>query len=277
MMCNGEVNIKYKGRYGNNLFMYFAARIYAEQHSLNLKADIPDKYFSINEPESLGGNQRQLKNYEIGDDDYDEQGNLPYHGVGSYRFFGLFQKEETLFQNREKILSWVNLDFEKQDTCTIHLRLDDYYIQRRSLVINTDYWIHCIEKHADVYDKINIVCEKPKQVWEFNYLSNLMSRIKELNKKPIYVPGSMPEDIEKIMMSNCIITSNSTFCFWPAFFSKAEKIISFPHTGVDLMADDTTEIWEGDVQVFKHNQGPYELSHSFSDNPAEYFERPSWT
>ena len=87
----------------------------------------------------------------------------------------------------------------------------------------------------------------------------------------------MSEDIEKIMMSNCIITSNSTFCFWPTFFSKADKIISFPHTGVDLMADDTTEIWEGDVQVFKHNQEPYELSNSFSDNPAEYFERPSWT
>ena len=54
MICNGYIKINYHGRYGNKLFIYFMARLYAEMYNLNLICDIDNTFFKINKSKNFG-------------------------------------------------------------------------------------------------------------------------------------------------------------------------------------------------------------------------------
>ena len=222
MNCNGSVKVKYHGRYGNKLFIYFMARLYAEKHNLNLLSNINNTFFEVTSPKNFGEYSDKLKTYTLKDSDIKDN-ELPYYGKGVYVFDGFFQNEDIFYKNKEKILSYINLKYDKKDNFTIHVRLDDYfYPNKRHLIISIDYYIYCIKKYANNYKNIYIICDKLRYDWEKKYMLELIKQIKLLNKIPIYTENSIANDIINILQSNYIVTSNSTFCFWAAFFSNAD-------------------------------------------------------
>jgi beta-1,4-mannosyl-glycoprotein beta-1,4-N-acetylglucosaminyltransferase len=271
--CNGICQIKYNGRHGNKLFMYFIARLYAEKHNLNLINNIDNTFFEIKNRQKFGYYQNyNQKTYIIKDSDLiDNQ--LPYYGNGIYIFDGFFQNEDIFYENKEKILSYVNLNYNKKDIFTIHVRLDDYfYPNKRHLIISIDYYIYCIKKYANNYKNIYIICDKLRYDWEKKYMLELTNKIKLLNKIPIYIENSISNDFINIVQSNYIVTSNSTFCFWAVYFSNAEKIISFPYTGIDILPNNKINKWANNPKIFKYNDKKFITNTEYSNNVIDYFE-----
>ena len=152
--CNGICQIKYNGRHGNKLFMYFIARLYAEKHNLNLVNNIDNTFFEIKPlPKFDYYKNYNQKTYTIKDSDLRDN-QLPYYGNGIYIFDSFFKNEDIFYENKEKILSYVNLNYNKKDIFTIHVRLDDYfYPNKRHLIISIDYYIYCIKKYANNYEE----------------------------------------------------------------------------------------------------------------------------
>ena len=274
MNCNGCVKILYNGgRYGNKLFIYFIARLYSEKYNLNLLNDIDSVFFEITPTKKFGtylGNK--LKSYTLKDKDIKDD-ELPYYGKGLYIFDGLFQNEDIYYKNKEKILSFVNIKYNKRDIFTIHIRLDDYFFHNRHLIISIDYYIFCIKKYANNYKYIYIICDKLRYDWEKKYMFELINKIKLLNKIPIYTENSIKKDIMSILQSNYIVTSNSTFCFWATFFSNAEKIILFPYVGINILSNKQILKWNNDPKIFKYNDNKKFINTSdYSNKLIDYFQ-----
>ena len=281
MNCNGYVKIRYHGRYGNKLFTYFIARIYAEEHNLNLIDELDDIFFKIKEPINYGNiTNDNLNTYVIQDKDINNN-KLPYYGKGIYIFDGYFQFEDIFYENKDKICSFIDLNYKKKDIFTLHIRLDDYFYPNsrnknynRNIIVSLDYYVDCIKKYAGNYKDIYIVCDKLRYKWEKKYMDELILKIKLLNKNPIYKVNTINNDIISILQSNYIVTSNSTFCFWAVFFSKAEKIISFPYLGIDVLPNNKLKKWNNDPQIFKYNKNNrFIFNNDYSSNIIDYFQK----
>ena len=275
MVCNGFVKIKYNGRYGNQLFTYFTARLFADKYNLNLLDQIDSVFFQIKSPTNYGScSNNNLKTYVYGDDDFDEETQtFPYHGQGIYIFDGYFQNEDVLYGVKDKIKGYLDLTFESVRKCSLHVRRDDYYApNKRHLIVSTDYYIDCIKKHAADYEQIDIICDKLRYPWEKRYMRELTRKIEGVGKIPVHKENTISDDILGIMQSSCIITSNSTFCFWATFFSQA-KIVSFPHLGVDVLPSGKTQQWSNNPKVFKYfGEDRFVSTLDYSNNVLDYFE-----
>lgn len=235
---NGYIKLNYYGGYGNQLFIYFMARLYGEKHNLTLITELKNNYIKLKKnfiDENIIFDE-DLKTYTLRDKDFNiENHELPYYGRGIYIFDGYFQYEEIFYLNKERILNMVVEKYKTEDYFSIHVRLGDYYLpNNRHLIINSDYYIDCIKKYGENYEKIYIICDKLNERWEKLYMFKLINKIKSINKIPIYNEQTLLEDINSIIKSKYIVTSNSTLCFWSTFFSNAEKIISFPYFGMDI-------------------------------------------
>ena len=97
--CNGTVSIPFlkEYRYGNKLFIYFSARIYAELNKLNLITNIDDIYYDLKPTKNYGKPPKNLKTFIIQDKDYNKTKNkINFKGKGNYVFNGYFQFLYTL-------------------------------------------------------------------------------------------------------------------------------------------------------------------------------------
>lgn len=274
---NGYIKLNYYGGYGNQLFIYFMARMYGEKHNLILITEIKNNYIKLKK-NSIDENiifDEDLKTYTLRDKDFNiENHELPYYGKGIYIFDGYFQYEEIFYLNKERILNMVGEEYRTEDYFSIHVRLGDYYLpNNRHLIINCDYYIDCIKKYGENYEKIYIICDKLNKRWEKLYMFNLINKIKSINKIPIYKEQTLLEDINSIIKSKYIVTSNSTLCFWATFFSNAEKIISFPYFGMDIKKNKKIDIWDNNPQIFKYNKNKnIFFNRDYSKNTIDFFE-----
>ena len=271
--CNGTITIKYNGRYGNNLFQYVAARIFAEKHNLNLLSILDDKGIKFKDNKVYGTPPEKMNNFVLKDNSYDLSNNeIKYRGPGKYTLDGFFQNENYMYKNKHLISSFIDFTIEKEHRFVLHVRLDDYYFpNKRHLIISTEYYLDCIKKYSNDYDDIYIICDNTRKEWERKYMDKLTNGIKEMNKNPIYEKRGIKDDLKMIYNSNTIVTSNSTFCFWPVFFSHADKIISFPYLGIDVLPNKTTITWGNNPQIFKYKSDNIYFNY-FSKNILDYFE-----
>lgn len=164
--------------------------------------------------------------------------------------------------------------YKTEDYFSIHVRLGNYYLpNNRDFIINCDYYIDCIKKYGENYEKIYIICDKLNGRWEKLYMFKLINKIKSINKIPIYREQTLMEDINSIIKSKYIVASNSTLCFWATFFSNAEKIISFPYFVMDIKKNKKIDIWDNNSQVFKYNKNKNIFSNNdYSKNTIDFFE-----
>ena len=177
---NGYIKLNYYGGYGNQLFIYFMARLYGEKHNLTLITEIKNNYIKLKK-NSIDENiifDEDLKTYTLRDKDFNIKNNeLPYYGRGIYIFDGYFQYEEIFYLNKERILNMVVEKYKTEDYFSIHVRLGDYYLpNNRHLIINCDYYIDCIKKYGENYEKIYIICDKLNERWEKLYIFKLINK-----------------------------------------------------------------------------------------------------
>lgn len=92
-------------------------------------------------------------------------------------------------------------DFHQNDL-VLHLRLSDFNYGQ---IIQYEW----IKKLLDTlkWNQLYIICEKPKLEYENNYLA------KFVKYNPIFIHGSLYEDVSKIFNAPRIICSNSTLCW----------------------------------------------------------------
>jgi len=270
---NGTVVCKYKGRFGNQLFIYFAARIFAEKNKLNLKSTIDQNWLNIKENIKFFQKPTELQTIIVDESSYNDSNNtIKYSGKGNYIFDGFFQYEKYFYENKQLLLSFIDLNIKNKNIATMHVRLDDYLSNVRHVVISINYYIDCIKRFCKEYKNIYIICDKLRFKWERIYMDKLISKIKELNKNVIYEIRTMNEDLNLMATSDIIITSNSTFCFWAAFLSKASSIIQYPYFGYDLLRNGTIKKWDEKTNVFKIKSENTIVNDTFSNNIYDYFE-----
>lgn len=274
MTCNGTVRINLMGGYGNQLFIYFNARIFAEKNKLNLVADKPIGPLKINDNIHFGKPPDNIKKYIINDNCYNKVNKeRKYEGPGNYFFDGYFQIEDIIYNNLDLLKSWIKYDINKKNILTLHLRLDDFYFPNgRHLIISQDYYIDCIKKYGDDFKDVYIICDSINKAWEKKYINSLKKKIIKLGKNPIYRKQSLLEDYQNIIDSKSIITSNSTFCFWPMILSEAEKVIAFPYFAVDITLPNNVNHWNNNHKLFKHKDKKYISNYEYDKEIVNYFE-----
>ena len=272
-MSNGIVKCKFYGRYGNQLFTYFIARIFAEKNKLNLISRIDNKIFIIKENINYGINPKNLTT--IIRDNNSRNNLLSYEGKANYIFNGHFQWESYFYFHKNMILNWINpvIDIDRNKKIIIHIRLDDFLNDYQNLVINVDYYIYCVKKYCQNYKEITILCDKIRKKWEQDYIKELIQKLKELNKNVIYRNNNIHKDMADIINSDTLICSNSTFCFWGMFFSDSKKIIKFPYTGYSITKKSKLEIGFTTPELFKFEDEFNIVEKEFSGDIKKYFMR----
>lgn len=276
MQSNGTLQVTLKHRYGNKLFQYLTARIFAENHKLNLISSIDLDKFQFSVPTVYGNPPKHLNSYTITDSDYIcDFTKINYFGPGHYKFNGLFQHEEFFYKHKKLVSSYLLGDHHSHDRCVLHIRLGDYLNNKRSCVISIDYYIHCVQKYCTDFQTIYIVHDQITKNWERNYLNCLSNQLKDIGKQAKFISNSPKIDLEFIRSSKMILTSNSTFCFWATFFAQNSKIICFPYTGVNLMSDHTIKYWKNKPSIYQYENAPENIisEKCYSNNISDFFEK----
>jgi len=273
-IVNGSVRFLPKGRGGNQLFIYFASRIYAEIHQFNLIGAIETPLIRVKPNRVYGKNPEKYVSYIIQDEDYlPEFREYNYYGPGEYTFSGYHQVDDYFVKYKDLVLSFIDEVIEPiPDRISLHVRLGDYYYPGgRHLIINPDYYIHALKQIEGVKDLgVCVVVNTPTYNWEKIYLSILMEKLKASGIVDIKtISGSPRSDFTFIAQSKHIMASNSTFCYWAAFFSKG-TIITFPFTGYDVKVSQAIVKW-GPFHQFSNTGDNSTVCDDFSQNPRDYF------
>jgi hypothetical protein len=230
-----SVKIVFDGRFGNHLFRYISARLYAEKHQLNLLSTMDTLGVMQLKPPNIYHNDN-LSNFQtkkITRDDIDENNNIKYYGKMNYIFEDYFQNTYLYMFNKEQIKNYFIFDDKKYSSkntedLVIHIRIDDFILPgnyKSSECIHPNSYTKILDELQGTYKLLYIVTEKPKAKWEFEYLSYFDKY------NPIIISESIADDFNFIRNFNKIISSNSTFSYWAAFFSDAEEIYSFNQMG----------------------------------------------
>ena len=212
------VSVNYFGRYGNNLFQYVAARLFAEMNNFKMVTTAPIGFLNIkNHPCSDVEDVSSYKEVVIHDGEFPGAG---LHDV-NIKFNGYFQNSSDYNPYRAQIKEMFDLKPVQKNTedIVVHLRLTDYFWSRNKWVISPLWYIQLIKKEK--YRNCYIVVEPHVTNKEYlKYFDNIK------NVK-IVTGNTAAEDFEFIRSFDRIICSNSTFCWWAAFLSDASKIYTF--------------------------------------------------
>lgn len=219
------VNVIYQGRTCNNLFQYVFARILAEKNGLQMKKpwEHPE-FISITEP--VAG--RTILNPTAYIDDQvkiEDWYNMDYtqsHVV----IKGFFQYPELYIPYKNKILSWMFLPemaAGHEDDIVCHLRLDDYILLNE--VISPEWYAGILNRPENAGKRVTVVFQQPKRNWEMEYINKL----KALCSRELlfYFGNDIVRDFHFIRSFGTILCSNSSYCWWATFLSRAKKVYSF--------------------------------------------------
>lgn len=232
-----SVETVYQGRFGNHVFQYACARLFAIERGLKMETEFCETDILPVSPHEEG---EFYKAPLIGVGDGTDVFSLPKKEA-RYRFHGFFQRSDFYFKRRaalEKI-------FRPRPTPVVDtgndilmsLRLGDYF--QHQIAIHYSWYIKILERES--FDRLIIISDDPNP----DYLKHFE------RWDPIVVPGSASKHWDLIRAYERVIASNSTFCWWALFFGRAKKIYIFkrwighPHSNLNE--------FEGAIQV----DGPF--------------------
>ena len=214
---------KFKGRFGNKLFSYITARIFAEVNNLSFLVNFKC-FIDIRPPIVYEIYENMDIKYITFKDIVNNE--IKFVGTKRYIFKGYFQNSDYLNEHNRLIKSFFKLDniALNYDDLAIHLRLSDFYRDDNfTEVITPDYYLNSINLFN--FNKLYIVVDKIRNKWEEDYL--------EIFEKfnPIIINISDEYDFKFILSLNQIICSNSSFCYWAVALSNSKNIVTFKHHG----------------------------------------------
>jgi len=205
------VSIKYHGRFGNHLFQYICARLFSEKYNIKLITQFTsDIVHILPNPDGIvvDGDAKVIRdNDNVLDKDWP---------IGRYVFDGYFQNSNWYYDAKDKIYNFVEAKEVQQinkDDVVMHIRTGDY--SKLGWVIHPSWYTRIIESLK--YNKLYLVTDSVKD----DYLMHFRKY------KPIIISKNANDDFNFIRSFDRIICSNSSFCWWAVFFSKATKVYTF--------------------------------------------------
>lgn len=206
-----SVSCGYTGRFGNNLFQYSLARLFATLHGLEFHQVWPHDHIIKPRP-YVGGDKLFGDTLIIGESNIDEL--FWKRPVQPVYFGGFFQHARFYNPYRDLIRGFYELPDYIRNTndVVIHLRADDY--SRHHQI--------CSSWHREILSGI-----------DYNNLFIVMSPVDEdylrefdgLDYK--LVSGSACDDFWFINSFDRILCANSTFSWWAAFLGCPSQVFLF--------------------------------------------------
>jgi hypothetical protein len=223
------ITVNYNGRFGNNLFQYFLAKIISMEKNLNL-FPYGGKYSNVLDIDGLFGDVITHPIVTI-DDSFQSLEEILKFENARYYLDGYFQRSKFYIPYREHIKTWITfknpIDFKpSEDSIILHIRRSDFGWNINSGFIPLTYYTNILDNIK--FDKVYIVggCSHNN---EQNDIDGEV--IKTFEKyKPIYPNRSAIEDFQMISKFKRVIESNSTFCWWATFISDNAEVIYSPKT-----------------------------------------------
>lgn len=218
-----SVKVHYLCAFGNNLFQYAIARLFAEHHGLKLLSDfVPQEtpYSKGNHARDVLGMSPAKDGLSVKSPEIEVNDATPWDLFGddvkkaSYTFKGLFQKTRWYTDRMDKIKGFTRTDAVTEahpDDIVINLRIGVDYRQAKFTLHNK--WYMDILKR-EKFRKLHIVSDEIDP----DYIGPFM----EYN--PTVVSLGAKEDFNYIRKFKKIVCANSTFSWWAAFFSNASMI-----------------------------------------------------
>ena len=207
-----SVVVIYQGRFGNNVFQYACARLFAMERGLKLETDFCGQDILPSTPNEDG---EVYKTPLLGVGDGDDVFNLPKRQV-RYIFRGFFQRSEWYFKRRqmlEKVFRPKPTPLLNKTDLVMSVRLGDYFSHK--IAIHPSWYIKILEKES--FSRLVIVTDDPNPSY--------MKHFRPWN--PIIVPNDVVEHWNILRSCEKVIAANSTYCWWALFFGKAKKIYIF--------------------------------------------------
>jgi hypothetical protein len=233
------VTCDYGGGFGNRMFQYIFARLFADKLKLALKSH-PGK--DITDVIKLTG-QPEYKEYEkikhtINDHfTYDDILKRDHEDCG-YHLIGYFQHAEYYLENRNLIRSYFiynpPTELDKKNIVA-HIRLGDYKVYgKNGNILHPDYYLNILKREK--YDKLFIVTDEPEWKEYFDYFNGINYEIISDTNNAVRLPNKTAQDFYYLMKFDRIIIGNSSFSWWAAFLSNASKIYT-PLCWIRYMSD----------------------------------------
>ncbi len=222
------------GRFGNNLFQYFAA-------------ELMKRMYGFDRIESVRTLPPEVNATKLGDAEwidimtaYNSKGIVKPLPDGNIVLDGWFQRSDLLTPHREYLRGLftpenctpinathrvcdianhqppAHTEYSPQEDMVIHFRLDDFKTHTLGGLFEAAGIKHMLASLK--YRKLFIVCDTLRQEWEKAY----MSQFADLN--PIYVQGSMLDDFVFLKNAKRLVLNASTFAWTAGFLSRATEI-----------------------------------------------------
>ncbi len=224
------IQVRYKGRLGNQLFQYCFGRILAEQLGYRLDAE-PVEGFS-GTCEKVSGTEHDESNPLIfsGVEYPDIEQLLRERPNRRIIINAYLQRYAYYAHHLEKIRKWLRLtnydrrDFSAgPDSLTIHIRLGDYLKCHWTLA--PEYYIQQIETIP--HQSLVIVTDSPD--------STFLEQFTQY--QPRIVHGAILADFKWLLNAQRLVLSQSTFGWWAALLSDAE--VWMPEPGNSIWSQDS--------------------------------------
>lgn len=211
------------GRFGNNLFQYFASKIitkiYYDKIPLGNDVFVIDDpiYKELCEYYILNNKPKEIKNCRmIILDGYFQYGDILNY-FSNYITELITEDNDDCISTGIKVKDLLQTVTVNKNDLVIHIRLDDYMHERSNCeIVHYDYYKNVIDNSK--YNNLIIVCDRIVKDYEIEYMSHFDIY------KPIYHQKSLLEDFIFLKSANKIISSNSTLSWLAAFLSNAQEI-----------------------------------------------------
>ncbi len=209
-----SVRIRYGGRFGNHLFEYVCARLFAARNGLRLASEFTHPEMVRMAPHDPASAVQSGPEIRLSDGD-DILGRT--WTPANYVLDGHFQNSEWYHAARSEIESFAFPEPVKEinhKDIVANMRLGEGY-KRLGWMIHPSWYLDVLARES--FERLHIVTDDPDPA----YLSHFAKF------GPVVVSSGAAGDWRYIRSFDRIVCSNSSFCWWAAFFSRASRIYTF--------------------------------------------------
>lgn len=207
-----SVEVEYNGQFGNNLFQYVCARLFAKDNGLRLRTP----FFVNKMVEALaqeGGESVEGAPIILGDRDQLFSKKYP---TARYSLHGFFLCGDWYHSRREQIRGFIRpmRMFEKNtQDFAIHCRLKDY--RRGNWVIHPSWYLSILKR--ETFKTLYIVTDELDREY-FDVFRPY---------DPLFLSSKPEDDWEFLRSFDRVAISMSTFSWWAVFLGNASKVYVF--------------------------------------------------
>ncbi len=212
------VHILYRARFGNHLFQYVCARLFAERNGLRLITPFTHPHLVRMAPHDGDHWATPPATPEVRLDDGHNVLDTQWPSQRRYVLDGWFQVSEWYHRARKEIDSFAfpepAIPEVNRKDIVANMRLGKGY-RDMGWVIHPSWYLEVLSRER--FERLHIVTDDPVP----EYLAHFAKY------DPVVVSSGREGDWKYLRSFERIVCSNSTFGWWAAFFSQASRIYTF--------------------------------------------------